>query len=298
MFDGFKSALISTADTKIFVRWAGTGPPLLLLHGFPQTHLMWHKVAPRLSRHFTVVCMDLRGYGRSGCPRSSENHAAYSKRALADDALLVMKRLGFPRFCVAGHDRGGRVAYRLALDHPKGIERVAALDVIPTAAAWDRADARFAIGFWPWSFLAQSAPLPERLIAAAPEIVVENALSTWGTPRTAFSPAVRAAYVQALRDPKRIHAICEEYRAAAGLDRDHDRADERRQRRITCPLLVLWSKGGPLDRWYRNEGGPLRLWKKWATTVTGRSVPGGHFFPERSAKATAAALQTFFSPRP
>src|ERR671930_1228885 len=212
-FGNFAALDVQVQETRIFLRRFGAGPAVLLLHGFPQTHLMWRKVAPLLARQFTVVCADLRGYGRSGCPASTPDHAPYAKRAMARDMVVVMERLGFPRFSVAGHDRGGRVAYRLALDHPGRVERLAVLDILPTGTVWERADARFALAYWPWSLLAQPAPLPERLIAAAPEAVVDEALAGWGSPAAVFPSEVRAAYVQALRDPRHAHAICEEYRA-------------------------------------------------------------------------------------
>src|SRR5205823_4825388 len=176
MMDDFAAAEIQTGETIIFVRSYGSGPPILLLHGFPQTHLMWRSVAPLLARNFTVICADLRGYGRSGCPVSTPDHAPYAKRAMALDMVRVMERLGFPRFSVAGHDRGGRVGYRLALDHPDRVQRLAVLDVVPIGDAWERADARLTLAYWPWSLLAQPAPLPERLIAAAPEAVIDDAL--------------------------------------------------------------------------------------------------------------------------
>ncbi len=225
MWDDFTTAEIQTGETSIFVRSYGAGPPILLMHGFPQTHLMWRSVAPLLARDFTVVCADLRGYGRSGCPASISDHAPYAKRSMAQDMVTVMERLGFPRFSVAGHDRGGRVAYRMALDHPDRVDSLAVLDVLPTETVWDRADARFALGFWPWSLLAQPEPLPERILEAASEAVINNALGEWGSPSSVFPAEVRAAYVQALRDPGHAHAICEEYRAAATIDREHDRAD-------------------------------------------------------------------------
>jgi haloacetate dehalogenase len=211
MMDDFETAEIQMGEASIFVRWSGSGSPILLLHGFPQTHLMWRSIAPLLARNFTVVCADLRGYGRSGCPASTPDHAPYAKRAMAQDMVIVMERLGFPRFSVAGHDRGGRVAYRMALDHPSRVDRLAVLDILPTGTVWDRADARFALAFWPWSLLAQPEPLPERILAAAPEAIVDAALGGWGSPSAVFPPEVRAAYVQALRDPAHVHAICEEY---------------------------------------------------------------------------------------
>jgi haloacetate dehalogenase len=295
MMDEFETARIDTGETTILVGRCGRGAPLLLLHGFPQTHLMWRSVAPRLARDFTVICADLRGYGRSGCPTSAADHAPYAKRAMAHDMVAVMERLGFPRFGVAGHDRGGRVAYRMALDHPGRVERLAVLDILPAETVWERADARFALGFWPWSLLAQPAPLPERLLTAAPEAIVDDALGGWGSPASAFPADVRSAYVDALRDPAHVHAICEEYRAAATLDRAHDRADRAGGRRIACPLLALWSAHGALGSWYAEEGGPLALWRAWADDVRGEPLDAGHFFPEEAPEQTEAVLRAFFA---
>src|SRR5438552_7092232 len=193
MLDGFESLEIETGETSIFLRRSGSGSPVLLLHGFPETHLMWREVAPLLARRFTVVCADLRGYGRSGCPISTPDHAPYAKRAMARDMVTVMERLGFPRFSVAGHDRGGRVAYRMALDHPHRVDRLAVLDILPTETVWARADARFALAFWPWSLLAQAEPLPERILTAAAEAIVDAALGQWGSRPRAVDAEVRAA---------------------------------------------------------------------------------------------------------
>ncbi|MDX8452856.1 alpha/beta hydrolase [Mesorhizobium sp. VK9D] len=297
MFADFEALEIDTGKARIFARRAGSGPGLLLLHGFPQTHLMWRDVAPSLARDFTVVCADLRGYGQSSCPPSAADHAPYAKRAMAADLVVLMEMLGFERFMVAGHDRGGRVAYRLALDHPDRVEKLAVLDIIPTADAWDRADARLALGYWPWSLLAQPEPLPETMLAAAADSVVDNALSGWGSAPEVFSPGIRQAYVDALRDPVHIHAICEEYRAAASLDREHDQADREAGRRIACPVLALWSEHGALAEWYVQEGGPSALWRNWADDVSSGALPGGHFFPEESPIETAATLDAFFSGR-
>jgi haloacetate dehalogenase len=295
MWEDFRAAEVETGESRIFVRWLGSGPPVLLLHGFPQTHLMWRHVAPALVRRFTVVCADLRGYGRSGCPASAADHAPYAKRAMARDMVVVMERLGFPRFAIAGHDRGGRVAYRLALDHPDRVDRIAVLDVLPTETVWARADDRFALAFWPWALLAQPEPLPERMLAAAPDAVVNDALSGWGSPAATFPPAVRAAYVEALRDQAHVHAICEEYRAAATIDRAHDRADREGGRRIVCPLLALWSARGALETWYVEESGPIGVWKAWSDDVQGRALDAGHFFPEEAPEETADALIRFFA---
>jgi haloacetate dehalogenase len=286
---------ISTGETTIFLRRLGTGPALLLLHGFPETHLMWRNVAPLLANHFTVICADLRSYGRSGCPPSDTKHTPYTKRAMANDMISVMEQLGFSQFSVAGHDRGGRVAYRLALDHPKRVKRLAVLDIIPTLDVWDRADQRFAIAFWPWILLAQLEPLPERLISSAPDAVVDSALADWGTSSAIFPPEVRAAYIDPLYNTARVHAICEEYRAAATLDYEHDAEDRKNSRRINSPVLVLWSHNGPLGTWYSDDGGALALWKNWADDVRGFSVHAGHFFPEEAPVETANALIEFFS---
>jgi haloacetate dehalogenase len=291
--DDFTAEELDVGETTVFVRRGGAGPVVVLLHGFPETHVMWRDVAPRLARERTVVCADLRGYGRSGCPASTPDHAPYAKRAMARDLVAAMDRLGHRRFAVVGHDRGGRVAYRLALDHPARVSHLAVLDIVPTEDAWARADARLAVGFWPWSLLAQAAPLPERLIGGAPDAIIDDAATAWGSPATALSPEVRAAYVDALRDPARVHAICEEYRAAATLDREHDRADRAAGRRIACPVLALWAAGGALDTWYTDAGGPLALWRGWADDVRGHAVAGGHFFPEHDPVATAATLLGF-----
>jgi haloacetate dehalogenase len=206
---------------------------------------MWRGVAPLLAHDFTVVCADLRGYGGSGCPVSRSDHAPYSKRAMARDMVAVMSRLGFPRFSAAGHDRGGRVAYRMALDHPDRIDRLAVLDILPTETVWERADAKFALAFWPWSLLAQPEPLPEHILLTAAGAIIDNALGTWGTPWNVFAPEIRAAYIQALQDSAHAHAICEEYRAAATIDREHDRADRVSGRRRTSPRCwPLFPRGG------------------------------------------------------
>ncbi len=297
MFGGFDISVVDVGETTIFIRRKGSGRPLLLLHGFPQTHLMWHRVAPGLADDFTVVCADLRGYGSSGKPPSQPDHAPYAKRAMALDMVRMMEAQGFSRFCVAGHDRGGRVAYRMALDHADRLERLAVLDIVPTGEAFRRADARFALDYWPWSLLAQPEPLPERLIAADPEAFVDDALGGWGSDGTSFPPPVRAAYIDALRDPRAGHAICEEYRAATGIDLASDTEDRRAGRRISCPVLVLWSAGSGLDKWYEDAGGPLGIWRDWAADVTGRAMSGGHFFPEQNAAETLSELRSFFGAR-
>jgi haloacetate dehalogenase len=293
--DGFTDALVPAGAAAIFVRMGGSGPAVLLLHGFPETHLMWRDVAPRLARSFTVVCADLRGYGSSSCPPSSSDHAPYAKRAMASDLVAVMRHVGFERFAVAGHDRGGRVAVRLALDHPERVERLAVLDVVPTESVWERADARFALAFWPWSLLAQPEPLPERLLVSAGDAIVEDAATQWGSSAHAFPAEVRAAYAAVLRDAGHAHAICEEYRAAATIDRRHDQADLASGRRIACPVLALWSAHGALASWYADDGGPVALWRAWSDHVRGHAMDAGHFFPEERPAETAAELTAFFA---
>ena len=287
--DGFA---VDAGETHIHVSRSGAGPPLLLLHGFPQTHVMWRPVAQLLAERFTVVCPDLRGYGQSGCPPSPPDHSAYSKRIMARDMVEVMAALGFSRFHLAGHDRGGRVAYRLALDHPQIVVSLSVLDVIPILDVWELADRRI-IAFWPFSLLSQPEPLPERMILGAPDAVVDDALRNWGSPPTAFGAHARDAYIHPLRDPMHVHAICEDYRAAATIDVEHDRADRASGKRIDCPVQVLWSRRGALEDWYRQVGGPLGIWKRWASDVRGAAIGGGHFFPEELPRETAGLLSEF-----
>ena len=292
---GFQSQSVATDRDTIFVHRGGSGPPLLLLHGFPETGLMWHAVAPLLAADFTVIAADLPGYGRSSCPADAANHASMSKRAMAATLVAAMRALGHDRFALVGHDRGGRVAYRAALDHPDVIAGLAVLDVIPTLDVWDKADARLALAFWPFSLLAQPAPLPERLLSAAPDAIVDNARTEWGSPPETFPAWLRQAYIDALRDPTHVHAICEEYRAAATIDRANDQADRDAGRRITCPVLALWSGEGALATWYEDAGGPLGLWRRWANRVEGQAVDGGHFFPEEKPALTAGLIRDFLA---
>jgi haloacetate dehalogenase len=285
---------VDVGATTILLQRMGDGPALLLLHGFPETHLMWRSVAPRLAKDFTVLCPDLRGYGGSGCPPSDELHTPYSKRAMAVDMVNLLKATGFNECMVAGHDRGGRVAYRMALDHPGVVKRLAVLDIIPTGEVWNRADKNI-IAFWPWSVLSQPAPLPEQLMMAGAEALIENAIREWGTAAESFPEEIRKAYVECLRDPSHAHAICEEFRAAATIDHLHDNEDRERGASIACPLLALWSAGGPVDSWYNEVGGPLSIWRNWAKQVEGYAMEGGHFFPESNPDQTAAALLQFFT---
>jgi haloacetate dehalogenase len=283
MFEGFESSMVDTGETSIRVRRGGSGPPLLLLHGNPQTHTMWHLLAPRLAQEFTVVATDLRGYGESGKPDTTPDHEPYSKRAMARDQVAVMQQLGFERFAVAGHDRGGRVAYRLALDHPERVEKVAVLDIIPTGEAFRRTDFRFAMGYWHWFFLAQPFDLPERLIGADPEGYFGRRQNE------VFTPEARAEYLRHFTNPEVIHAICEDYRAGATFDFQLDEA-ERGQKRISSPLLVLWGSRGALQNWYD----VLEVWRGWADDVRGRAIDSGHFLAEEAPDETYAELRAFF----
>jgi haloacetate dehalogenase len=283
MFEGFERIRIEVEGESINAVRGGTGPPVLLLHGSPQTLAMWHLVAPRLAEDFTVVAADLRGYGDSSKPEGGEDHARYSKRVMALDQLEVMKHLGFDRFALCGHDRGGRVGYRMALDHPGVVTRLAVLDIVPTFEAFSRADMEFGLAYWHWFFLAQPHDLPERLLASAPE----KALFRGGS--EAIAPEAMEEYVRCLRDPEAIRATCEDYRAAATLDYEHDEADRQAGRRMACPLLALWGRKGFLEGHYD----VLDVWRGWAEEVDGRALECGHYIPEEAPEETYAALHAF-----
>jgi haloacetate dehalogenase len=289
VFAGFEEFEITTSATTIHGRRGGHGPPLLLLHGIPETHLMWHLVAPRLASDFTVVATDLRGFGDSGKPASTPDHSPYSMRSIAVDQVEVMSELGYDRFGVAGHDRGGRCAYRMALDHPRAVSSLAVLDIVPTGDAFRRADMDFSLGFWVWSFLAAPFPVPEELIGRAPDVIVDHMLDAWSSGAEVFPAAVRAEYVRQFSNVETLHAICEQYRAAATLDYQHDEAD-RGRRKIACPVLALWSHDGALASWYE----PLKVWGGWADDVRGGPLASGHFLPEELPEETARELSDFF----
>jgi haloacetate dehalogenase len=282
---------LQTERGTIFARVGGSGPPLLLLHGYPQTHLMWHAAAALLATRCTVVAADLPGYGESFRPLPAPDHAPHSKRALADDLIQAMSGLGHEQFAVAGHDRGGRIAYRMALDHPDRVHALAVLDVVPTGEVWARADAHMALGYWHWAFLAQAAPLPERLIAADPDAFFDfhvRALGLGSTPGR-YPAQLMTTYRGLLDDPGTVQAICEDYRAGAIIDREHDDADLGR-RRIECPLLALWSAYGALPRFY---GDVLGVWRPWAHDITGRALQTSHFLVEDQPEQTSDAILQF-----
>lgn len=280
--------LIRTSGTEIAAWIGGDGPPLLLLHGYPQTHVMWHPIADALAERFTVVCPDLRGYGHSGKPASDGSHAAYSKRAMARDQAEVMSALGFERFAVAGHDRGGRVAHRLALDHPERLTRLALLDIVPTRDVFRLAGKQTATTYYHWFFLIQPDGLPEHLIGLDPEYYLTESLKRWSRIPDAFDPAAIAEYVRCFSDPATIHATCEDYRAAASIDLEHDEADL--DRRVQCPTLALWGGRGFVGQNYD----VLALWRERAVDVRGYALDCGHFVVEEAPQATLAALEEFF----
>jgi haloacetate dehalogenase len=285
MFDGFELLSIDAGEVEVRVRHGGSGPPLLLLHGNPQTHAMWHLIAPQLAQDFTVVATDLRGYGDSTKPPTMPNHSPYSKREMAKDQVEVMRKLGFERFSVCGHDRGGRVAYRMALDHPDRVTKLAVLDIVPTGEAFRRANMAFGLGYWHWFFYAQPHDVPERFLAIDPD---EHLLEGR---RHLFAPEALEDYLRCFRNPQTRHAICEDYRAAATLDFDHDEADRQARRRIGCPVLTLWGRQGSLEEWYDVVG----IWHEWADDVRGRAIDCGHYLPEEAPEETHAELRAFFA---
>jgi haloacetate dehalogenase len=282
LFPGFRTERITVAPgIDIHAIVGGSGAPLLLLHGHPQTHAIWHRVAPTLARHFTVVACDLRGYGDSSKPPGDPDHANYSKRTMALDALAVMRALGFDRFSVLAHDRGARVAHRLAGDHPQCVSRMVLLDIAPTLAMYAQTGEAFARAYWHWFFLIQPAPLPERLIEADPGAYVRDVMGRRSGGITVFDPRALAEYARCLALPGAAHGLCEDYRAAAGIDLEHDRMDRDQGRRLQMPLLVLWGEQGVVHRCFD----PLKEWKTVADDVRGEALPCGHYIAEEAPDA-------------
>lgn len=285
MFESFALERVDVGDAVLRVRHGGSGPPLLLLHGHPRTHATWHRVAPQLADGWTVVCPDLRGYGRSAGPPSTPDHSAHSKRAMAGDAVRLMRRLGHERFAVVGHDRGSYVAMRTALDHPAEVAALGVLDSVPIGEALARADARFAAAWWHWFFLGQTAKPAERVINADPD-------AWYGGDPAAMGEAAYADYRAAIHDPAVVHAMCEDYRAGLGPDRAADDADRAAGRRIGCPTLVLWSSRDDMERLY---GDVLGVWRPWADDLRGGEIESGHHVAEEAPDELAAALRGFLT---
>ena len=290
MFEGFASRDIGHQGVSLRARSAGAGPPLLLLHGHPQTHAMWHRVAPALAERFTVVAMDLRGRGDSSRPPASAGHALYSKRVMAADAVAVMRAFGFERFAVCAHDRGARVAHRMALDHPQTVSRLLLLDIAPTLAMYEGTTEAFARAYWHWFFLIQPAPTPERAIEADPAAWIREGMGARFAGLGPFAPQAMAEYERCLAIPGSATAVCEDYRASATIDLDHDRADRAAGRRLQMPLRVLWGAQGVVGRCFD----PMALWSDVATQVSGRALNCGHYIAEEQPAALLDEIQQFF----
>ncbi|HEV8395618.1 MAG TPA: alpha/beta hydrolase [Vicinamibacterales bacterium] len=287
MFPGFTAQKIRTSGATIHTLRGGSGPPLLLVHGYPQTHVEWHKITPRLAEQFTVVMTDLRGYGDSSKPADGDNHVNYSKRAMALDQVEVMRALGFDRFAVVGHDRGGRVTWRLAVEHPDVVTKAVILDIVPSP--YSRVTRQFASEYFHWFFLIQPAPFPETLIGNSAEYYLRSRFQRQGAAADVFTPQAVAEYLRCFSDPATIHATCEDYRAGATIDLDH--ASEDGTRKVVCPLLVLWGERGTVGRLEP----VMDLWREKAVNVTGKSLPAGHFLPEEVPEETLSALLGFLS---
>ena len=294
LYVSFASQWVDTSAGQIFARVGGKGPPLLLLHGYAESNVMWHKVAPLLAPHFTLVIADLPGYGWSAVPSSGADHSPYTKRAMASAMVAMMERLGFAQFRMAGHDRGSRVGYRLALDYPGRLAQLAVLDIIPTYDLWHNLDRKVAFRMWHWMFLALPAPFPETMIGHDPVAFLDSKMASQTKTKdlSPFDPRALAHYRAFFCDPLRIHATCEDYRAGRTTDLADDEADRAADKKITCPLLAIWgSAGNP------SESGPLDIWRAWATDVRGFPIDSGHFLCEENPQATAKALIDFFGTR-
>ncbi|MEZ5816461.1 MAG: alpha/beta hydrolase [Hyphomicrobiaceae bacterium] len=293
LFPGFREHRFALGEAEIYARIGGAGPPLLLLHGYPQTHVCWHKIAPRLAQKFTLVIPDLRGYGRSRGPASETGHLAYSKRAMALDFVKAMEALGHERFSIVSHDRGARVAYRLALDHPGRVERLVTLDVVTTLDAWTDMTMENAVGRFHWPFLARPAPFPETMIGHDPVFFLDYLLAQWTATKdlSAFDERALSDYRTSFAKPEVIHATCEDYRAGASCDAEIDAADRRTGRQIVCPMLALW--GASRKHGFVNK--PLETWRSWCPHVIGEPIESGHFLPEEAPDATLAVVLPFLT---
>ena len=289
LFPGFKSELIEVNGVKIMTRKGGSGTPLLLLHGHPQTHAIWHRVAQQLAESHTVVMTDLRGYGDSSKPQGSHDHLNYSKRVMALDQIEVMRHFGFAQFDVLAHDRGARVAHRLALDHPKAVKRLVLLDIAPTLAMYEKTSNQFARSYWHWFFLIQPAPLPERLIEADPAAYVRDVLGRRSAGLAPFDPRALAEYVRCLELPGTAHGLCEDYRASATIDLVHDQLDIDKKNFLQQAVLVLWGEQGVVNQCFE----PLKEWSKLAVNVKGHALPCGHYIPEEAPELLLNQVQSF-----
>jgi haloacetate dehalogenase len=287
LFPGFEQRKIDTSGGRIHLVVGGKGAPLLLLHGYPQTHAIWHRVAPNLAERFTVVAADLRGYGDSAKPHGTPDHANYSKRAMAQDQVEVMRALGFDAFCVVGHDRGARVAHRMALDHATRVQKLVVLDIVPTRTMYARVSREFAKAYYHWFFLLRPEPIPETLIGGNPEFYLKSHMGSRHAGLGAFAPEAMAEYIRCFSDPLTIHASCEDYRAAESIDLEHDEADLARK--VECPLLALWGDKGTVHRCFK----PLEDWRERAADVRGRALPCGHYIPEEAPAELLAELLKF-----
>lgn len=289
MFAGFEKKRIPVNGMEINAVIGGNGPALLLLHGAPQTHVMWHKIADQLAQHFTVVATDLRGYGDSSKPEGLADHSNYAKRALAQDQVDVMRHLGFDRFYLVGHDRGGRVAHRLAVDHPDQVDKLVVLDVAPTLAMYEQTSMDFARAYFHWFFLIQAAPFPETLIGADPEYYLRATMGRRKAGLAPFTPEAMAEYIRCNRNPATIHGLCEDYRASATIDLEHDRADRDAGRKIGCQMLALWAGFGAVERCFD----VLAEWRRVAHHVTGHPLPCDHYIPEEVPELLLPELLSF-----
>jgi haloacetate dehalogenase len=291
MFEGFDEHWMATDEAEIYFRAGGKGPPLLLLHGYPQNHIIWHAIADRLGKCFSLIIPDLRGYGESKGPEPDPHHIGYSKRAMGAEMVELMSLLGHDRFLLAGHDRGGRVAYRLALDFPERVSKLAVIDIIPTFDVWEKMNKESALGTYHWLFLAQPAPMPEKLIGQNVEFYLRHLLSRWAGDVEALQPEAIAEYIRHFQKPSVIEATCEDYRSGATVDYEHDRSDIEAGRKITCPVLVLWAKKYLSSK----SKSPLGVWRKWADDVREVAIDCGHFMVEEQPELCAEALLNFLS---